>query len=321
MNKKQIWICIIWFNVIMIICGINFFLLDKDFSAGQIEDNLKIGACYTNMKNSYFEVLNNEISSVIEEHGDILITRDASMDPDKQNEQIMKLIELGVKGIFVTPVNWKKIEPVLKSAREKGVIIVAVDSSVFHEELVDCSVTSDNYGAGKQVANYIMSQVKEAKIVLIKQESLQSSQERIKGFKDGIVNMKEYQIMEEKECSGQVKNAMKSIQEVFNKGIQFDYVFAINDPFAIGAIAILEKLGVESNIKVIGMDGSPAGKSMVKKEKMLATAAQYPTEIGSKAVESMYHLLMGQKCEKKILVPVKLITNCTIDSYNTYKWQ
>lgn len=321
MNKKQVWICIIWFNVIMIICGINFFLLDKDFSAGRMEDNIKIGACYTNMKNSYFEILNNEISAVVKDYGDILITRDASMDQKKQNEQIKQLIELGVKGIFVTPVNWKKVEPVLKLARKKGVIIVAVDSSAYHDDLVDCSVTSDNYDAGKQVANYIMSQAKEAKIILIKQSNLQSSQERIKGFKDGIVNMKEYQIIEEKECSGQVKNAMKSIQEVLNKGLEFDYIFAINDPYAIGAIATLEKDGVKSNINVIGMDGSPAGKSMVKKEKMMATVAQYPTEIGSKAVESMYHLLFGQKCEKKILVPVKLITNCTIDSYNTYKWQ
>lgn len=321
MGKKQVWICIIWFNVIMIICGINFFLLGKDFSAGQNENNIKFGACYTDTNNSYFEVLNNEISSVIEEHGDILITRDAYMNQEKQNEQIEKLIEEGVKGIFITPVDWKGIEPALKLAEEKGIVVIAVDSSVYNDELVDCTVTSDNYDAGAQIANYFMSQVKEANIVLLGQEGSQSSLDRIQGFKDSIAQSKKYQIIDEKECDGQIENAMLSMEEVINSDKQFNAVFAFADPCALGTIAMIEKAGIKSNINIMGMDGSPPGKSMIKQGKMMTTAAQFPTEMGNKAVESMYSIIMGNKCEKEILVPVKLITKYTINSYNTDKWQ
>lgn len=60
---------------------------------------------------------------------------------------------------------------------------------------------------------------------------------------------------------------------------------------------------------------------MIQQGAMMVSAAQFPTEMGNSAVESMYKILRGEECEKNILVPVKLITQYTINSYDVDKWQ
>jgi ribose transport system substrate-binding protein len=80
-------------------------------------------------------------------------------------------------------------------------------------------------------------------------------------------------------------------------------------------------MGYSLPVNIMGVNGSPDGKDMIKKKQMIATAAQFPTDMGKKAAESMYALLRGETCEKEIYIPVKLITKYTIDSYDTDKWQ
>ena len=60
------------------------------------------------MNNPFFEVINNEIKKAVEANGDVLITLDPILDVDKQNEQILDLIDQRVDAIFVNPIDAKK---------------------------------------------------------------------------------------------------------------------------------------------------------------------------------------------------------------------
>ena len=57
------------------------------------------------MNNPFFEVINNEIKKRL--NGDVLITLDPILDVDKQNEQILDLIDQRVDAIFVNPIDAK----------------------------------------------------------------------------------------------------------------------------------------------------------------------------------------------------------------------
>lgn len=54
---------------------------------------------------------------------------------------------------------------------------------------------------------------------------------------------------------------------------------------------------------------------------MDATAAQFPTEIGSRAADAIYRLLDGKSVEKNILVPVKLVTRQNVEEFGIDRWQ
>lgn len=321
MRKKSIWINIIIINVLLILLGLQFFFSDRDFSALQVEQCRKIGACYTDLDNSYFDVLNNEISSVIEENGDILITRDSMLSQEKQNQQIHELIQDGVEALIIAPVDWKEIKSALQEARKAGVIVLIVDSQVYDKELVDCTITSDNYDVGIQMANYLKSQSKSANIVLIEKEGSMACDDRVKGFKDGLIGEKSYRIVAERISDGTVEDSMHTVEKIINDGNSFDCVFAVNDPCAIGAITACENYRIANYVDFLSTDGSPDGKKLIQSSAMMATAAQFPTEMGTRAVESLYKILNGEACEESIQVPVKLITRYTITSYDLEKWQ
>ncbi len=320
-GNKSLHLSAIGANLIFLAAVILFFSGEFDFSAGNREGRIKAGVCLMTMDNSYFEMLGNAIGSVIEEHGDVLVTRDPGMDEKKQNEQIDDLINQGVKAIFIAPISWESIEVSVKKARERGIKIIVVDSQAYDSELADCMVTSDNYGAGIQIANYFKTQVHSAKIVLLEQYGVKSSQDRANGFRKALDGVPGFEIATEKEYGGEAESAFWATDELINSGVEFDALFATNDAGAFGAYGAIEKNKYHLPVSIMGVDGSPDGKSMVKNKQMIATVAQFPTDMGKKAAESMYLLLDGKPCQKEIYIPVKLITKYTIDSYDIEKWQ
>lgn len=330
MNGKSFLAIVSGMNLVVILAAAFFFFSGTDFSAGQSEKGRKIGASYMAMDQTYYEVLHNAIRSVVEKKGDTLLVRNPAMDAKKQAEQIDEMIDEGIEALFVAPVDWKEITPALQRAKERGILVVAVDSAPEREDLTDCQVTSDNYDAGVQLANFLMGQKRFADIAVLEQPGVLAYMERIQGFTDAIAENPRYRIVGTYSYKGQMDSAMEAVGAAIGGGspagngstenVPFDTIFAVNDTGAIGAIAELERNGM-SGISILGVDGSPEGKLMIGEKRMLATAAQYPTELGRQSAQAMYTLLEGGTCERRIKISVKLISRYTIGSYDTEKWQ
>jgi len=298
-----------------------FLFTDSDLSADQSQSARLIGACYMTMNNPYYEIVNEEIRAVVEEHGDILVTRNPAMDSGKQVQQIRDLLNMGVSAIIVTPVDWKAAGPALSDAREQGVLVIVVDASLYEEEMADCTVVSDNYQAGVLCAEQLMASAPSARIVLLEHSSAKSSLDRIAGFEQTLAGHEGYEVVARGECDGQLEVAMPVMNEILRSGVKFDTVFALNDPSAMGAMAAMEDVGVREGIQVYGVDGAPEAKAMIREGMMAATVAQFPTQIGRAAAENMYRLLAGEECEPLVLAPVSLITRDNVESYGIDRWQ
>ena len=96
------------------------------------------------------------------------------------------------------------------------------------------------------------------------------------------------------------------MQEAIAEGTDFDTVFCLNDLAAVGVVAALEENDMLDQVDVYGVDGSPDAKAMIHEGMMSATAAQFPSEIGSRAADAIYRLLSGESVEKMTLTPVQL---------------
>lgn len=57
-----------------------------------------------------------------------------------------------------------------------------VDTNVYEEDFVDCTITSDNYHAGVIVGKYFLEQCETAKVVIMTHETAKSGQDRVQGF-------------------------------------------------------------------------------------------------------------------------------------------
>ncbi len=294
---------------------------NKDLSLTLTESAHKFGATYMTMNNPFFEVIDETIRATVESNGDILITRDPALDAVRQTQQIYELIDEGVEAIFIAPVDFEKIIPAIEYGREKGIKIILVDTEIYDESLADCIVVSDNYYAGVICAEYLLDRKTKGRVLIFEHSTTKSSNDRVKGFVDTIEANGNFEIADRLESAGQLEIAMPLMIEELKKGTEFDVIFSINDVGALGAMAALKDYGRLDGISVLGVDGSPEAKSMIKEGIMLATAAQYPTEIGQNAVDQLYNMIEGRNVEKKIKVSVNLINIENIDGFSTKGWQ
>lgn len=312
-SKKSLYI-IIWLIVATLLGTVYTSYLTPQ------KTHLIFGATYMTMNNPFYEVINNELRKEIEQNGDELIVRNPELDTDKQNEQIEEFISKKVDGIFVNPIDSKKL-PSLESARKAGIPVIAIDASVDNTDLIDCVIESDNYNAGVLCAQNMMKRMQSANIVLLKHSTVESAASRIQGFVDTIKDYPQYQIIDSAECEGQLERAMPLMQTILKNHLNVDVVMALNDPSALGALAAIESLN-RQDIIVYGVDGTPDLKSLIKQSSLIAgTAAQSPLMFGKLSAKKMYDILQRKDIPKIIEVPVTMITKDNIDSYSVKGWQ
>ncbi len=320
-SERNFWSILILVNIAILSILFLVFFGNKDYSVNQKRNSYLIGASYMTMNNEFYKILSEEISAKVEAEGDRMILRDPALDEDRQIEQISEMLDMGIDVLILTPVNWENLTEVLKRAKSQGVFIVVVDTEVYDDDLVDCTITSDNYTAGVIVGEYFLKQHDTADVIVMTHETTKSGLDRVQGFIDTVSAKNGIDIIQKIECEGQLEIAMPKLQAAIDSGTSFDSVFCLNDLAGVGVVAALEENHMLDKVSVYGVDASPDSKALINEGMMMASAAQFPSEIGSKAADVIYKLLNGESVEKNILVSVELITQDNVEEFGIDRWQ
>ena len=309
MKRRNLYTLILIITVAVIFAvGLSMLVLpQKDLSLHQNEKKTIFGGVYMTLHNPFYQIIDTEMRSLIEANNGVLLTRNPSLNAERQQEQILELVDLGAKAIFVNPVDVDNIAPALIKAREKDVKIIAIDTNFPDNNLADCTIVSDNYLAGMQCGQHLLAHRSSAHIALLTHQQAMSAQERIDGFRNAIKDKSEFQVVATEDCLGQLELAMPAMEKILQEHPEVDVVMALNDPAAMGAVAALQHAGRLNGTSVYGVDGSPDVKEMIANGAITATAGQEPRKIGIMAVESAFRLL-GMKNS----LPQRL----NIDQYN-----
>lgn len=318
--EKGFWVIIALF-LISFLSGMFMNLARHDFSVRQNESRRKLGAVYMTLNNPFYEVVDEEIRTAVENHGDVLISRDPALSVERQREEIEELLSQGVEVLFVNPVDWREIFPALEKAKSAGVPVIAIDTNVEAEGAVVSTVVSDNYLAGVQCATHLIEHSEGGSVALLTHSQARSGVDRMQGFRDTLAGHPEFVIVDEAECLGQLERAMPAMEEMLRRHPEINIVMALNDPAAMGALAALRQAGRLDSAMVYGVDGVQETRDMIAQGHMAATAAQSPRQMGRLAVEQAYLLLAGEEPEKLLKLPTFLITeenvyNQTVEAYN-----
>ena len=297
------------------------FLSPDDLSVSQTGKQRTFGATYMTMNNPYFQVLDAQIQAFLEVRGDVLLTRDAAMDQQRQNQEIQELVDAGVCAIFMTPVEWDTSKEGVQIAAAAGVPVIVVDAQIQDSELAACTVLSDNYQAGVLCAQHLLSVRDSAKILLLEHITARSGADRIQGFKDTIAGHEGFEILGSGESDGQIENAMPVMEQLLLAFPDADVLMALNDPSAFGGLAAIQGAGLSDRFLVYSVDGSPEGKSMVSSGFLTATCAQFPSKLAEEAVKQAYAAIEGGCEHKEVIIPVELLTEDNVDQSGIDGWQ
>lgn len=273
------------------------------------------GVTFQTMNNPFFVDLNDGLKSVVEAHGDKLVTLDAQFNSLKQKNDISDLILKGASAIFINPVNWEGIKGSLLQAQQKKIPCIIVDAPAKDQDLVLCTVASDNVEAGRLAAEALAKIGKQMKIVILHHSINKACLDRVAGFEEVVRKNPGWKILDVQEGKGTIEGGRPVTRDLIGRFPDLNAVFPINDPSALGAISALESSGKLKNVLVVSVDGSQEALAAIKAGKLLSTSAQFPKEIGRVAAEKAYDHFAGKPVEKDIKVKVELITKDNADQF------
>ena len=222
--------------------------------------------------------------------------------------------------IFISASASDAIAPSIKSAREKGIIVAAVD---IESRGADISITSDNFQAGQLSCQYLVDRLGGVgEIAIINGwTTISSTRNRVAGCSDRLkqypgINLVSYS----HSGSGSFSGGLESMTYLMLEYPNLDAVFAINDLTALGA----EEAGKQSGndkIMIAAVDGSPLFLEHLKSPESLlvATAAQFPRAIAQKAVilalQKLSETSSGHTAE---LIATELVTKQNVSQFSNW---
>lgn len=223
----------------------------------------------------------------------------------KQTEDIQKMIDEKNDIIIISPIDSKSLIPIIEKAYAKNIPIILLDRKIDSDQYTTY-IGADNIEIGKEAAKYIISDSKsDKKIIEIKGDDNSSpSIERSKGFQEVIKNQHDLHLIKSFKglSTDSLQNTLLSLKD------QNLYVFAFNDELASQAWQTARNIGMEKNIKFIGVDGlntKDGGIQMVMDGKLNATLL-YPSD-AAEAIETAIKIHKGNNVPKRIQLNTTII--------------
>lgn len=269
-------------------------------------DKLKIGFSQGLGNHPWREAMNHsmEIQASLYSEVDLDIEK-ANGSVQKQISDIQKMIDQRISIIIISPIDSRSLVPVVEKAYSKGIPVILLDRKIDSDKYTTY-IGADNIQIGKEAAKYIIADSKSDKNILeIKGDDNSSpSLERSQGFQEVIKNQPNAHLLES--FKGFPAEKFRNTLEMM--GSRNLYVFAFNDELASHAWLAARSLGVENNIKFVGVDGlntRDGGIQMVMDGKLNATLL-YPTG-GAEAIETAIKIHKGNTVPKRIELGTTII--------------
>src|SRR5207245_8022402 len=212
-------------------------------------------------------------------------------DDGTQRTGLENMVAQGVKCILITPSDTKAIVPAIQKARDKGVLVIALDTPTEPQSAVDALFATDNMKAGELIGKYAKP-VEGDKAVKIATLDLAPGISvgvlRHNGFTSGFgVQNNDPRIVCQQDTLGNQAKGQTAMETCLQKDPNINLVYTINEPAALGANTAIKSAGKENNVLVVSVDGGCTGVQAVKDGKIAATSQQYPLKMAQLGVDAV----------------------------------
>jgi ribose transport system substrate-binding protein len=266
------------------------------------------GYAVQDLGNQYWVTVANGIKAKAAELGVDVVVMDARTDPARELANVEDLAQRKVQAILLSPWDTDSGSNAVAVANKAKIPVFVLDIGVKSGK-IETFIVSDNYKGGRIAGEYIKKYVPAGgKVAHIQcQLGYVIPGLRGKGFSDVMTESKII-VAARQPANSQRAMGMDVMQNILQSNPDIGAVFCENDEMALGAIEAIAAVNKQSQIKVIGFDGTNDALDAIKAGRLTGSVAQQPFEMGKMGVQAAYDFLHGKKVEKETFVPVKLIT-------------
>ncbi|MBY8346148.1 substrate-binding domain-containing protein [Streptomyces spinosirectus] len=251
---------------------------------------IAIGLVTKTNSNPYFVKLRESAQDEASKKGAKLIALAGKFDGDNQGQvdAINNLVAQNVKGILITPSNSTGVLGAIKAARDKGIVVIALDTATDPASAVDATFATDNEAAGVKQGKYVKGALKGKKPAVALLDGTPGSTVddlRHKGFLKGFgLTNGSPEIKGTAVTNGDQTKAQTAMENLYQRDHGINAVYTINEPAAAGAA---QALSGKSGVVIGSIDGSCTGVRNVQSGKFAATVMQFPKKMAQQGVDAV----------------------------------
>ena len=247
---------------------------------------VKIGLVTKTDSNPYFVALRDAAKAEAAKSGAELVALAGKFDGDNDGQvaAIENLVQQGAKTILVTPNNSTGILGAIKKARDKGVLVIALDTETDPQDAVDATIATDNTEAGRLQGQYVKAALngRPAKSILLDGTPGSTvSEQRHNGFVEAAAP----EVLGTEATNGEQNKAQQATENLLQRATTVNSIYTLNEPAARGAYVALKAKGLADKVIIGSIDGSCDGVKAVQSGEIAVTVMQFPKKMAEQGVK------------------------------------
>jgi ribose transport system substrate-binding protein len=280
-------------------------------------DTITGGMTAANAGNAFYSAEAKGAKAEADKQGVQLDVQFANNDLATQSDQIDTFVRKGVDFIVVDAVDSEGIAPAIARALAAKIPVVAIDVTATGAE---ATVMTDNKMAGKITCEYLIQRIGgKGTFAIADSIPVSAISDRVAGCEEALEAAPGVQMVAKQRSENSRDGGLSLGTELLTAHPDVNAIFASNDPQAAGVALAAQQKGNDEVI-VGGVDGSvQVTNDFSKGGNLIATAGQFPTEMGAPGVQLALELRNGKKPaqDPELIAPV-LLTKETITEYQAW---
>jgi len=217
----------------------------------------------------------------------------------EQTTQFENMISKKVDAILICPVNEEALVPTVKAAHDAGIAVVSVSAVIPSEDILAITQPYEDQTA-KNIAEYVIKNNgnKGNVIDLYGMAGNITSQDRQKGFEEGIAEFPDVKILDTQPVEFNKEKGMTVMENMLTKYPNIDFVFCCNDDAALGAYEAAAAVGRQDKIIIAGDNGTIDGLQSILESKLDYTVFTDPFKIGRDSIAALVESWSGNQVKQ-----------------------
>lgn len=235
-------------------------------------------------------------------------------DLGNQVSLVEQMIARGVDAIVIAPADSEALVPVLKRAKEAGIVVINIDNKLDAGTLKRAGVHipyvgPNNRKGARMVGERLAEELSRGDEVAILEgiPTAFNAQQRLQGFTEAM-NASGMEIVDVQSGAWEQEKANTIAAAMLREHRGLDALLCSNDNMALGAAAAVRRAGLTEQVTIVGFDNIDAAQQLIREGRMLATADQHADQLAVYGIEQALAIVGGEETPEDRETPVDLIT-------------